>query len=117
LDSVALVKYEGDAGKALEEGIELLGGFEVLKSPLIIKPNICADVVKTGFAVTDVKVVEALINLVLKEDRNLSIKIVESDSESKFADEAFEKFGYKNIEEKMRKSGFNVSLVIVITNL
>jgi len=111
VNSVALVKYEGDVGKALEEGIELLGGFEVLKSPFVIKPNICAGVDKTGFAVTDVKVVEALIDLVLKEDRNLSIKIVESDSESKFADEAFEKFGYKSVEEKMRKLGFDVSLV------
>jgi len=111
LDSVALVKYEGDVEKVFEDGIELLGGFGVLKSPFIIKPNICAGVDKTGFAVTDVKVVEALANLVLKEDGNLSIKIVESDSESKFADEAFEKFGFKNLEEKMRDSGFDVSLV------
>jgi uncharacterized protein (DUF362 family) len=111
LDSVAMVKHEGDVRKALEKGIRLLGGFGVLQSPFIIKPNICADVVKTRFAVTDVKIVEALINLVLKEDRNLSIKIVESDSESKFADEAFEKFGYKSLEEKMGKLGFDVSLV------
>jgi len=111
VDSVALVKYTGDVGKALEEGIKLLGGFEVLKSPFVIKPNICAGVDKTGFAVTDVKVVEALIDLVLKENRNLSIRVVESDSESKFADEAFEKFGYKSLEEKMKNSGFDVSLV------
>jgi len=111
VDSVVIVKYEGGVGKTLDEGIKLLGGFGVLKSPFIIKPNICADVVKTGFAVTDVKVVEALINLVLEEDGDLSIKIVESDSESKFADEAFGKFGYKSLEEEMRKSGFDVSLV------
>lgn len=111
MDSVATVRYEGDVGKTLEKGIRLLGGFGVLQSPFIIKPNICADVVKTEFAVTDVKVVEALMTLILKENRNLSIKIVESDSESKFADEAFEKFGYKSLEEKMRKLGFDVSLV------
>jgi uncharacterized protein (DUF362 family) len=111
LDSVAIVEYEGDVGKTLEEGIKLVGGFGIWQSPFIIKPNICANAVKTDFAVTDVKVVEALINLVLKEDRNLSIKIVESDSESKFADEAFEKFGYKSLEEKMNKLGFDVSLV------
>lgn len=111
MDSVVIVNYEGDVGETLEEGIRLLGGFGVLKSPFIIKPNICASVVKTGFAVTDVKVVEALMNLVLEEDRDLSIKIVESDSESKFVDEAFEKFGYKSLEEKMRESGFDVSLV------
>lgn len=111
VDSVALMNYEGDIRKVLEEGIELIGGFGVLRSPLIIKPNICTHADKTGFAVTDVKVVEALVELVLKEDESLSIKIVESDSESKFADEAFEKFGYKSLEEKMRSSGFDVSLV------
>ena len=50
VDSVALVNYEGDVQKALEEGVELIGGFGVLKSPLIIKPNICTHVDKTGFA-------------------------------------------------------------------
>lgn len=62
VDFVALVKYEGDLGKALEEGIELLGGFGVVKSPFILKPNICTGVDKTGFDITDVKIVEALIN-------------------------------------------------------
>ena len=111
VDSVALTNYEGDVRKALESGIRLIGGFGVLKSPLIIKPNICTHVDKTGFAVTNVEVVEALVRLLLKEDENLLIKIVESDSESKFADEAFEKFGYKKLEEKMKSSGFDVSLV------
>jgi uncharacterized protein (DUF362 family) len=111
LDSVAIVRHDDDVRKTLGEGVRLLGGFGVLQSPFIIKPNICAGVVKTGFAVTDVEAVEALISLVLKEDENLSIKIVESDSESKFAEEAFERFGYKSLEEKMRKLGFDVSLV------
>ncbi|MFX0093495.1 MAG: DUF362 domain-containing protein [Candidatus Hodarchaeota archaeon] len=111
MDSVALVKCEDNIRTALEEGIELIGGFETLRSPFIIKPNICTQVDKTGFAVTDVNVVEVLIELVLKENRSLSIKIVESDSESKFADEAFKTFGYKRLAEKMRKSGLDVSLV------
>ena len=111
MDSVALVRCKGDVRKTLENGIKLLGGFGDLKSPFIIKPNICTDVDKTGFAITDVKIVEALINLVLKEEGNLSIKIVESDSESKFADEAFEKFGYKSLEKKLRSLGFDASLV------
>jgi len=111
VDSVALVRHRGDVRKTLENGVKLLGGFEVLKSPFIIKPNICTDVDKSGFATTDVKIVEALITLVLKEEGGLSIKIVESDSESKFADEAFEKFGYKSLEEKLRSLGFDVSLV------
>jgi len=111
MDSVALVKYEGDVEKVLGEGIRLVDGFKFLKSPFIIKPNICAGEDRTGFANTNVKIVEALMKLVLKENKTLSIKIVESDSGSKFADEAFEKFGYKRLQEEMTSLGFDVSLV------
>lgn len=111
MDSVALVKHKGDVGKALGEGVELIGRFGALESPLIVKPNICTSTDKTGFATTDVQIVEALIDLILREDKNLSIKIVESDSESKFADEAFEKFGYVNLVEKYSELGFDVCLV------
>ncbi len=110
-DSVALVKYEGDLGKALKEAVELLGGFRVLKTPIIIKPNICTDDDATGVANTNVKVVEALIKLLIEENKDLSIRIVESDSEMKFADEAFEKFGYKSLERRFRDSNFDVSLI------
>ena len=111
LDSVALMKYENNIKKTLETGIVLIDGFKTLKSPVLIKPNICTQVDKTGFAVNDVRVVETLIKLILKENQDLSIRIVESDSISKFADEAYIKFGYKSLEEKMQKSGFDVSLI------
>ncbi len=83
----------------------------VLKSPLVIKPNVCTSLDKTGFATTDVEVVKALIDLISKEDRSLSIKIVESDSESRFAGEAFEKFGYRNLATRCREHGLDVCLV------
>lgn len=111
MESIALVKYADDVGKTLNKGIELIGGFGVLRSPFIIKPNICTNMNRTGFTITDVEMVEALIKLVLKKDSGLSIKIVESDSQSKFADEAFEKFGYKSLEKKFRNLGFDVTLV------
>ncbi len=111
LDSVALVKYENDIRKTLSTGIGLIDGFKNLQSPVLIKPNICTQTDKTGFAVNDVRVVEALIKLILKENQDLSIKIVESDSVSKYADEAFIKFGYRSLEEKMQTSGFDVSLI------
>ncbi len=111
LDSVALVKFEQDLKKTLREGIELINGFDSLKSPVIIKPNICTQEDKTGFAVVKVKVVEELIRLILKENKDLSIKIVESDSMSKFADQAFDKFGYKKLETKLEESGHDVSLI------
>ncbi|MGD8545987.1 MAG: DUF362 domain-containing protein, partial [Candidatus Bathyarchaeota archaeon] len=48
---------------------------------------------------------------ILKNDSGLSVRIVESDSESKFADEAFQKFGYTKIEKKYAQLGFDISLV------
>lgn len=111
VDSVALVRCEGDFGKALKKGVDLIGGLGALKSPCIIKPNICEGEDKTGFAVTNVKVVQALTDLILKKDGSLPIKIVESDSAAKFADEAFEALGYVRLEEQMKKLGFDVSLV------
>lgn len=111
MDPVALVKYNGDVEKTLGEAIKLIGGFKTLKSPLIIKPNISAGLDKTGYANTNLDVVEAFIRLVLEKNPKLQIRIVESDSEAKYADEAFEKFGYKDLEQRMRSSGFEVSLV------
>ncbi len=111
MDSVALVKSDDNISNALKRGIDLLGGFGVLKSPFIIKPNICTITDKTGFATTDVKAVQALIDLVHREDGNLQIRIVESDSESKFADEAFQKFGYADLEKKYAELDFDISLV------
>ena len=108
---VALVKVGKIIEQSLKVGIELINGFQDLKSSVIIKPNICTINDKTGFAVNDVRVVEALLNLIFKEDRDLSVKIVESDSMSKFADEAFEKFGYRNLAEKMVQTGFDLSVV------
>jgi uncharacterized protein (DUF362 family) len=78
---------------------------------VIIKPNICTISDGTGFSVTDVKVVEAITRLILEADQSLAIKIVESDSQSKNAAEAFAKFGYTDLERTMNDEGFDVSLV------
>jgi uncharacterized protein (DUF362 family) len=111
LNSVALVKHEFDMEKALNEAVRLIGGLGVLKRPFIIKPNLCTHVDASGIATTNVKTVEALIKVVLEEDRNLAIRIVESDSESKYVEDAFEKLGFKRLEEDFMDAGFDVSLI------
>ena len=102
MDPVALVKYNGDVKKTLDEAVKLIGSFKTLKSPLIIKPNISTGLDKTGYANTKLDVVEAFIRLVLEKNPKLQIRIVESDSEAKYADEAFEKFGYIDLEQRIR---------------
>ena len=111
MSSIALVKHKDGFRKTLSDGLRLIGGFLDLKSPVIIKPNICTISDGTGYSVTDVKVVEEVARLVLKADQDLVIKIVESDSQSKYAEEAFGKFGYSSLEDTMRDEGYDVSLV------
>ena len=111
MDSVALVKHKKDVRNSLERGLALIGGFGELRSPVLVKPNICTISDNTGYSVTRVEVVEALLDLVLKENGNLSIRIIESDSQSKTTGIAFERFGYTHLASKMQNAGFDVSLV------
>ncbi|NHI90646.1 MAG: DUF362 domain-containing protein [Candidatus Thorarchaeota archaeon] len=111
MNSIALVKYRGNIKRALEQGLVHIGGFGELASPVLIKPNICTINDGTGYSVTRVETVEALIELLLETDKRLSIRIVESDSESKFAKEAFQKFGYTQLCADMEDSGFDVGTV------
>lgn len=110
-DSVALVKCEGHPEVALRKATELIGGFRFSKSQLVIKPNICAGTDETGFANTKVETIESLITLILEENERMQIRIVESDSMSKFADTAFTKFGYKDLVDRLSGLGFDVSLI------
>lgn len=43
-DFVSLVKFDCDINKSLKEGICLVGGLRLQANPIIIKPNICAEV-------------------------------------------------------------------------
>lgn len=110
-ESVALVRCEGHPEAALREALELIGGFRFSKPQLLIKPNICAGVDTSGVANTKAEMVEALVTLILKENERLPIRIVESDSMSKYADEAFTKFGYANLVGRLNGRGFGVSLI------
>jgi uncharacterized protein (DUF362 family) len=111
MNTIALVKYKDRIRETLEEGLELLGSFGPLMSPVLIKPNICTMKDGTGHSVTDTNVVKALIELMLETDDSLSIKIVESDSESKNAEDAFVHFGYNQYCYEMKQSGFDVSTI------
>ena len=110
-DVVAIVKHEGEFEATLTKALRLIGGFGELTSPVVIKPNICADYDKTGFAVTRTEVVEALLTLIFNHNRQLPVKIVESDSGAKWADDAYKIFGYTRLATKMQRAGFDVSLL------
>ena len=111
MNTVALVKYKDSVSQTLREGLELVGGFGALESPVLIKPNICTISDDTGYSCTHIETVKALTELLLETDEKLSIRIIESDSGSKFADEAFEKFGYSKFCDDMQSSGYDITTV------
>ena len=111
MNTVALVKYKDSISQALQEGLDLIGGFGSIESPVLVKPNICTISDDTGYSVTRIETVRTLIELLLKTDEKLSIKVIESDSQSKFAEEAYKKFGYTQFCDEMQNTGFDVSTV------
>ncbi|TFG27215.1 DUF362 domain-containing protein [Candidatus Thorarchaeota archaeon] len=111
VDSVALVKYESSIKRTLSTGIAIVGGFDEIESPVLIKPNICTMKDGTGHSVTDTSVVKSLTELILDSNDKTVIRIIESDSQSKNAEDAFLKFGYKDYSDEMREVGFDVSTV------
>jgi uncharacterized protein (DUF362 family) len=110
MDSVAFLKCRESIKETLGGAIELIGGLGNLGSPLILKPNLCTGNDHTGCANVKVEVVEALVESILKEDKDIKIRIVESDSMSKYADRAFERYGYKAYVDRLSRKGVNISL-------
>jgi len=110
MDTVALLKIRGSFEETLREAISLIGGLKELESPLILKPNICTGNDHTNCANTKIEVVEALVDEIILENRDIEIRMVESDSMSKYADKAFERYGYKDYVERLSSQGVNISL-------
>jgi len=110
MDTVALLKIHGSFDKTLREAISLIGGLKELESPLILKPNICTGNDHTECANTKVEVIETLVDEIIRENGDIEIRIVESDSMSKYADKAFERYGYKGYVDRLSSQGVNISL-------
>jgi len=111
MDTVALVECKGDFGEALGEAIELIGGLGGLGSPLVVKPNVCTGDDTTGYANVDVGVVEALVDRILEENKETTLRVVESNSMVKWADEAFQRYGYKDYVDRLSGGGVDISLL------
>jgi uncharacterized protein (DUF362 family) len=111
MDTVAFLRCENSFEDTLRKALNLIGGLRNLESPLIIKPNICTDNDHTGYANVKVESVKALVENVLEENEDCEIRLVESDSMSKNAESAFEKYGYKKYVNNLREKGVNISLI------
>jgi len=110
MDTVAFLRCRESFEETLGEAIYLIGGIGELGSPLVLKPNLCTGNDHTGCANVKVEVVRALVDRILEGDRDIEIRIVESDSMSKYADKAFERYGYRAYVDRLSSQGVNISL-------
>ena len=110
MDTVAFLKCREGFRETLGEAIELIGGLKEIHTPLILKPNICTGNDHTGCANVKVEVVEALVDQIITENRDTEIRVVESDSMSKYADKAFKRYGYRDYVDRLSSRGVNISL-------
>ena len=74
-DTVAFLKIRESFEETLREAVGLIGGLKGQESPLILKPNICTGNDHTGCANIKVEVVEALVDLILKDNKDIEIRI------------------------------------------
>jgi uncharacterized protein (DUF362 family) len=110
LDKVVLLRCRGNFDETFRAGIDLLGGYEP-RSPFVVKPNLCTGDDHTGCANVKLEVVESLVSYVLEQDPRADIRIMESDRMSKYADKAFERYGYRAYAERLADEGASVELI------
>jgi uncharacterized protein (DUF362 family) len=104
-----------DYSTSLKQGLELIscdgGGIRSGGLPVLVKPNLCVSKPSASGAVTSLALVKTVIDLVLESDAGSSIRIVESDSDSKWVDEAYNVFGYVDMVDDYCAAGCDVKLV------
>ena len=74
--------------------------FEGIDGKIIIKPNLCTIASRKSGVVSDIKIVEHLIKFFKVKKPDIEIFIVESDSFDRDAEEAFERLGYYELQNK-----------------
>jgi len=87
--------------QSLNSLISYVGGLHLKPNiKVIIKPNLCALKPPKSGVTTDVKVVEALIKIIKREEPTAKIYIVESDTHVRNTWKAFEILGFLRLREK-----------------
>jgi len=99
--TVSIVKVQGNVKGAILEAIGRIGGIVLSPaSKVAIKPNLCTFMGPETGATTDVEIIEAIVELINREESSCRIFIVESRSLSGKATEKFRRLGYADLEVK-----------------
>lgn len=105
---VAVVEAGDDVRGAVEEAVGLVGGLRLRGGEhVIIKPNVCNAKNPYGMVITDLRIIEAVVDLV--RDEAEKVTVVESDNISGSADKRVAESGLLGELKKMDVEFLNLS--------
>jgi uncharacterized protein (DUF362 family) len=95
---VALVRHQGNVMKEVERGIDLIGGLNIKSDKVIIKPNLCIlDTPESG-RTSDIRIVEALLQMLKGSGKK--VMIVESGNYDANVKVLYRELGYESLAKK-----------------
>jgi predicted dehydrogenase len=108
-DVVAVLRVGDNVEETVGQSIEMLGGIRGIRNDalVVIKPNICFPKNLKNMINTDLKVLEAVVNIVKKKTKN--VLVIESDSASGTAEKKADGVGVLGLVKKLDVEFFNLS--------
>jgi len=92
----------------VQKSIDMLGSLNIKKDDfVVIKPNVCFPINLGNMEITDPRILEAVIRIVKKKDRN--VLVVESDSLSGTAEKRLTNTGVMDVIQKCEAEFLNLS--------
>jgi uncharacterized protein (DUF362 family) len=108
-DMVAVLRVGSSVEETVRQSIEMLGGIRGVKKDdlVVVKPNICFPKNLKNMINTDLKVLEAVINIVKQKSKN--VVVVESDSASGTAEKKAAGVGVLDLVKRLDVEFLNLS--------
>jgi predicted dehydrogenase len=107
-ETVAVLRAGEDIEKTVQRSVNVLGGLTIKRDDfVVVKPNVCYPKNIENMIITDLKVLEAVLNLVRARTKN--VLVVESDSFSGTAEMRMRKTGAIDVVRKCDVDFLNLS--------
>jgi len=110
METVAVIRFDGDFRSTCDRAISAIGGFTVGKDEtLVIKPNLGDLVPSEGGVTTSVELVRAVVRYFRLQSSHPRIVVVESDHPAASADESFRRHGFEDMATELDIELVNLS--------
>jgi len=107
-ESVVVLRVEGGVRETVEKSVRMLRGLTIKKDDLVVvKPNVCYPKNVENMIITDLRVLETVLNLIRRKTKN--VLVVESDSFSGTAEKRMTNTGAMDVVKKCEADFLNLS--------